>query len=78
MIVEINKIEAEREYPSQSLFINSDNVTDVVINEVKSGYVIEFRLVNGVWQNSRIFDDYEGAVSFLAGAFDGSMVRLKV
>lgn len=77
MIVEINKIEAEKEYPSQSLFINSDNVTDAVINEVKNGYVIEFRLVNGVWQNSKIFDDYDSAVSFLAGAFGGDVVRLR-
>lgn len=77
MIVEINKIETGKEYPSQSLFINSDNVTDALITEVKNGYVIEFRLVNGVWQNSKIFADYDSAVNFLAGAFGGEVFRLK-
>ena len=75
MIIEIRRFKAG-EY-TNSVFINSDNVTEATVMQDANGSVIRFRFINGDEQDSMNFKDRESAVSFLQKVFKGNIVKLE-
>ena len=73
MLVRINEVKSADGEINQYVFINSEHITDVVIQRTGNEYFIEFRLVHGAKLISENFNNYNEAYNVLVNLFQGQI-----
>lgn len=74
MLVRINELKSADGKINQYVFINSEHITDAIIQRTGNEYFIEFRLVHGATLTSQNFNNYKEAYDMLANLFKGQIL----
>ncbi len=74
MLIRINELRTADGTINQYVFINSEHITDAIIQRTGNEYFIEFRLVHGATLTSHNFNNYTEAFDVLAILFKGQIL----
>lgn len=74
MLARINELKSADGKINQYVFINSEHITDAIIQRTGNEYFIEFKLVHGATLISEKFNNYKEAHDVLANLFKGQII----
>ena len=74
MLARINELKSADGKINQYVFINSEHITDAIIQRTGNEYFIEFKFVHGATLISENFNNYTEAYNVLANLFKGQMI----